>query len=190
MTCACWQLQGLLCGVLQVIVQKLSESDAAKAMILLYVDTIMETLLMVFQAQGQQGVHEEAMLAVGALTYASGKGFLKYMPGFFPFLKLGLANHQARSFPRVLAPVAVLGCRSSMPPDCKSCRYSCYATCKGLSVTYIFLDNTSSAVQACVSASVTRCNLMLTSSLAKSTVSGLPKCGCTDLAYCCSRLEQ
>ncbi|KAK9860363.1 hypothetical protein WJX84_011194 [Apatococcus fuscideae] len=115
------ELQGLLCGVLQVIVQKLSDGDAAKSMILLYVDTIMEVLLTVFQAQGQQGVHEEAMLAVGALTYASGKGFLKYMPGFFPFLKLGLANHQEWQVCQVS--VGVLGdvCRAlddQMMPFC------------------------------------------------------------------------
>ena len=96
-------LQGLLCGVLQVIVQKLSDSDAAKAMIMHYADPIMESLLSVFAAQGQQGVHEEAMLAVGALTYASGRGFSKYMHGFFPYLKLGLANHQVhKPFPSYL----------------------------------------------------------------------------------------
>lgn len=42
-------------------------------------------------------VHEEAMLAVGALTYTTGRQFIKYMDRFFPVLEQGLTNHQARS---------------------------------------------------------------------------------------------
>ena len=37
------------------------------------------------------------MLAVGALTYATGRQFIKYMERFFPVLEQGLTNHQARS---------------------------------------------------------------------------------------------
>ena len=40
-------LQGLLCGVLQVIVQKLSEQENTKAGILQFADQIMEVLLQV-----------------------------------------------------------------------------------------------------------------------------------------------
>jgi hypothetical protein len=47
----------------QVIVQKLSESDSAKAGVLQYADNIMETLLAVFACR-KNSVHEEAMLAV------------------------------------------------------------------------------------------------------------------------------
>lgn len=39
-------------------------------------------------------VHEEALLAVGAFTYATGKQFVKYMDTFFPVLQQGLTNHQ------------------------------------------------------------------------------------------------
>lgn len=56
-------LQGLLCGVIQVIVQKLSEAEEAKAGVLQYADHIMEALLHVFACR-KDTVHEEAMLAV------------------------------------------------------------------------------------------------------------------------------
>ncbi len=55
--------QGLLCGVIQVIVQKLTENDEAKAGVLQYADQIMEALLRVFACR-RGTVHEEAMLAV------------------------------------------------------------------------------------------------------------------------------
>ena len=41
-------LQGLLCGVLQVIVQKLAESEGGKGTVMQYADQIMEALLSVF----------------------------------------------------------------------------------------------------------------------------------------------
>lgn len=39
-------------------------------------------------------IHEEALLAVGSVTYATGKQFVKYMERFFPVLEQGLTNHQ------------------------------------------------------------------------------------------------
>lgn len=78
---------------LQVIMQKLSEVEQYKAAVLQYADQIMETLLRVFQNRSTS-VHEEAMLAVGAFTYACGRQFSKYLPAFYPFLKMGLMNHQ------------------------------------------------------------------------------------------------
>lgn len=89
-------MQGLLCGVLQVIIQKLSEQDVTKAGVTAFADTIMEALLSVFACHSST-VHEEAMLAVGALTYACGTQFNKYMERFYPYLKLGLENHQVRT---------------------------------------------------------------------------------------------
>ncbi len=118
-------LQGLFCGVLQVIVQKLSERESFKAGILQFADQIMEVLLQVtatlttrcscvlsplhalqvcqryncvsqvFACRGAT-VHEEALLAVGSVTYASGKQFIKYMERFSPILVQGLTNHQVR----------------------------------------------------------------------------------------------
>lgn len=41
----------------------------------------------------QATVHEEAMLAVGALTYACGAQFSKYMQSFYPILEIGLQQH-------------------------------------------------------------------------------------------------
>lgn len=86
-------MQGLLCGVLQVVIQKLSDSDSAKTGLLEKADSIMQALLGVFQCHAGS-VHEEAMLAVGALTYACGQSFTKYMQSFYPVLKLGLENHR------------------------------------------------------------------------------------------------
>ena len=86
-------VQGLLCGVLQVIIQKLSEQDVTKAGVTAFADTIMEALLSVFACHSST-VHEEAMLAVGALTYACGTQFNKYMERFYPYLELGLKNYQ------------------------------------------------------------------------------------------------
>ncbi|KAI9070416.1 hypothetical protein K1719_047621, partial [Acacia pycnantha] len=58
------ELPGLLCGCLQVIIQKLGSSL------------------------------EEAMLAIGALAYASGVNFSKYMPEFYKYLEMGLQNFE------------------------------------------------------------------------------------------------
>lgn len=77
-----------------MIVQKLSEVDQYKAAVLQYADQIMETLLRVFSSRTGTSVHEEAMLAIGAFTYACGRQFSKYLPAFYPFLKMGLMNHQ------------------------------------------------------------------------------------------------
>ncbi|EIE27283.1 ARM repeat-containing protein [Coccomyxa subellipsoidea C-169] len=105
------ELQGLLSGVLQVIIQKLSEQDVTKAGVTAFADTIMEALLSVFACHSST-VHEEAMLAVGALTYACGTQFNKYMERFYPYLELGLKNYQEWQVCQVT--VGVLGdvCRA------------------------------------------------------------------------------
>lgn len=89
------RVPGIVCpAALQVIIQKLSEVEQYKAAVLQYADQIMETLLRVFASRGGSSVHEEAMLAVGAFTYACGRQFSKYLPAFYPYLKAGLMNHQ------------------------------------------------------------------------------------------------
>uniref|UniRef100_A0ACD5XEX3 Uncharacterized protein n=1 Tax=Avena sativa TaxID=4498 RepID=A0ACD5XEX3_AVESA len=87
------ELQALLCGVVQVILQKFSNYDD-KLVIAQFADQIMVLLLRVFSCDSSN-VHEEAMLAIGALAYATGPDFLKYMPEFHKYLEMGLQNFGA-----------------------------------------------------------------------------------------------
>lgn len=86
-------LQASLCGVLQVIIQKFSSSDDTKSVVLQAADQIMLLFLRVFACRSST-VHEEAMLAIGALAYATGPEFAKYMPEFFQYLQMGLQNSE------------------------------------------------------------------------------------------------
>ncbi|MCL7026827.1 hypothetical protein MKW94_006233 [Papaver nudicaule] len=86
-------LQALLCGVLQVIIQKMSASDESKTVILQAADQIMMLFLKVFGCRSST-VHEEAMLAIGALAYATGSEFAKYMQEFYKYLEMGLQNFE------------------------------------------------------------------------------------------------
>ena len=87
------ELQGLLCGCLQVIIQKVGSTEPSKQAFLQYSDQMMELFLGVFTSRSATA-HEEAMLAIGALAYAVGPAFLKYMPGFYPYLEKGLQNFE------------------------------------------------------------------------------------------------
>ncbi|XP_057808181.1 importin subunit beta-1-like [Salvia miltiorrhiza] len=86
-------LQASLCGVLQVIIQKLSSADDTKPIVLQAADQIMVLFLNVFACRSST-VHEEAMLAIGALAYATGPDFGKYMQEFYKFLEMGLQNFE------------------------------------------------------------------------------------------------
>ncbi|XP_076905893.1 importin subunit beta-1-like [Bidens hawaiensis] len=86
-------LQALLCGVLQVIIQKLGGNDETKPIILQAADQIMTIFLSVFACRSST-VHEEAMLAIGALAYATGPEFEKYMSEFYKYLEKGLQNFE------------------------------------------------------------------------------------------------
>ncbi|KAG6485360.1 importin subunit beta-1-like [Zingiber officinale] len=86
-------LQALLCGVLQVIIQKLSNSDETSSIINQYADQMMILFLQVFACRSST-VHEEAMLALGALAYATGPQFAKYMQEFYKYLEMGLQNFE------------------------------------------------------------------------------------------------
>ncbi|KAI4331607.1 hypothetical protein MLD38_029782 [Melastoma candidum] len=86
-------LQASLCGVLQVIIQKLSGHDETKPVLLQCADQIMMLFLRVFACHSSS-VHEEAMLAIGALAYATGADFLKYMNEFYKYLEMGLRNFE------------------------------------------------------------------------------------------------
>lgn len=87
------ELQGLLCGCLQVIIQKLGASDATRYPFMQYTDQIMNLFLRVFASRSAT-VHEEAMLAIGALAYATGPDFAKFMPDFYKYLEMGLQNFE------------------------------------------------------------------------------------------------
>ncbi|KAK8599290.1 hypothetical protein V6N13_077221 [Hibiscus sabdariffa] len=87
------ELQGLLCGCLQVIIQKLGSSETTKYVFMQYADQIMGLFLRVFACRSAT-VHEEAMLAIGALAYATGADFAKYMPEFYRYLEMGLQNFE------------------------------------------------------------------------------------------------
>lgn len=58
--------------VLQVIIQKLSASERTKAGAVQYADQMMALFLRVFACRSAT-VHEEAMMAIGALAYATGE---------------------------------------------------------------------------------------------------------------------
>jgi len=61
-----------LLSVPQVIIQKLSASERTKAGAVQYADQMMALFLRVFACRSAT-VHEEAMMAIGALAYATGK---------------------------------------------------------------------------------------------------------------------
>ncbi|MEW5305276.1 MAG: hypothetical protein WDW38_005680 [Sanguina aurantia] len=105
------EMQGQLCGMLQVILRRLIEGEDTKAGLLPCADQIMETLLRVLHSNSA-GVSEEAMRTVGAFTYGLGRNFMKYMPQFYPYLKMGLTNYQ--EWEVCLSSVGVLGdvCRN------------------------------------------------------------------------------
>ncbi|WOL03238.1 importin subunit beta-1-like [Canna indica] len=86
-------LQALLCGVLQVIIQKISNSEDSKSIILQSADQMMILFLRVFDCHSST-VHEEAMLAIGALAYATGSEFARYMQEFYKYLETGLQNFE------------------------------------------------------------------------------------------------
>ncbi|KAJ7300086.1 hypothetical protein O6H91_19G031700 [Diphasiastrum complanatum] len=87
------ELQALLCGVLQVMIQKLGANEATKYGIVQYADQMMGLFLRVFACRSAT-VHEEAMLAIGALAYATGVEFGKYMQEFYRYLEMGLQNFE------------------------------------------------------------------------------------------------
>lgn len=84
------ELQSLLCGVIQTIVQKLGNLIAPQS------DRMMTLLLQVFSSRNAS-VHEEALMAVGAIANAVEGEFEKYMSHFRPFLITGLRNYEEHS---------------------------------------------------------------------------------------------
>lgn len=89
----------------QVIIHRLGDSQDTKAAVLQHADNIMQMLLQIFTINSAS-VHEEAMMAVGAFTYACGRQFMKYMDSFYPFLIKGLSTHE--EWQNCLAAIGVL----------------------------------------------------------------------------------
>eukprot|EP01006_Ploeotia_vitrea_P034310 TRINITY_DN65737_c5_g2_i4.p1 TRINITY_DN65737_c5_g2~~TRINITY_DN65737_c5_g2_i4.p1 ORF type:complete len:893 (-),score=494.38 TRINITY_DN65737_c5_g2_i4:214-2850(-) len=83
------EIQGLLCGALQIIVGKISETQVQG-----HADKLMFLLLRVLESDND-AVHQDAMMAVGAMANALGPLFQKYMQQFEKFLLAGLRNYQA-----------------------------------------------------------------------------------------------
>ncbi len=102
----------LLCGVISAIITKLySAGEQGTQYAADQADNIMTALLAVFACR-QNYIPEEAMLAVGALTYVSGKGFARYMDAFYPYLEKGL--QQVKEWQTCLISLGILGdvCRA------------------------------------------------------------------------------
>jgi importin subunit beta-1 len=80
------ELQSLLCGLLQIIIQKLGDQVAN------WSDKMMQLFLQLFQIKTTGPVQEEALMAVGAI--ANAVDFEKYMSHFRPFLLEALTKYE------------------------------------------------------------------------------------------------
>ncbi|KAL3621520.1 hypothetical protein CASFOL_036432 [Castilleja foliolosa] len=85
------ELQASFSGVLQAIIHKLCSVDETKPEILKVADQIIQLFLHVFESRNST-IHEEDMLVIGALAYATGPDFGKYMQEFYKYLVMGLQN--------------------------------------------------------------------------------------------------
>lgn len=81
------EVQALLCGSLQVIISNKLGMDVINSI----ADTVMTLFLKVLSSKNAT-VHEEALMAIGALANRLGVSFGKYMGHFKEFLLLGLKN--------------------------------------------------------------------------------------------------
>jgi len=79
------ETQGMMCGLIQTATQRL------QGRIKPFANSINELLLKVFHTKSST-VHEEALMAFGALADAMEKDFEVYMPNFRPYLLLGLRS--------------------------------------------------------------------------------------------------
>ncbi|KAL3621509.1 hypothetical protein CASFOL_036421 [Castilleja foliolosa] len=85
------ELQASFSGVLQAIIHKLCSVDKTKLEILKVAEQIIQFFLHVFESPNST-IHEEDMLVIGALAYATGPYFGKYMQEFYEYLVMGLQN--------------------------------------------------------------------------------------------------
>lgn len=80
------RVQALLCGALQVIIQKLHDTDVVPM-----ADASMTLFLQVLQSK-HVTVHEEAYMAIGAVANRVGANFTRYMTDLSPLMLQGLRN--------------------------------------------------------------------------------------------------
>jgi len=140
-------LQALLCGVLQVIIQKLGNQETTKYAILQYADQMMALFLQVFACRSAT-VHEEAMLAIGALAYATGAEFAKYMPEFYKYVEMGLQNFEEYQVCAVT--VGVVG------DICRALEAKIFSFCDGI-MTHLLKDLSSSQLHRSVKPPIFSC---------------------------------
>lgn len=140
-------LQALLCGVLQVIIQKLGNQEATRYAILQYADQMMALFLQVFACRSAT-VHEEAMLAIGALAYATGAEFAKYMPEFYKYVEMGLQNFEEYQVCAVT--VGVVG------DICRALEAKVFPYCDGI-MTHLLKDLSSSQLHRSVKPPIFSC---------------------------------
>mmetsp|Transcript_27632 Transcript_27632/g.40920 ORF Transcript_27632/g.40920 Transcript_27632/m.40920 type:complete len:867 (-) Transcript_27632:353-2953(-) len=82
-------VQGLLCGLIQVLVLKVEPQY-----VIPHADSIMQNLLQVLQSKNAT-CHEEAFSATSAVCDKTEAAFEKYLSALAPFLVMGLKNFQA-----------------------------------------------------------------------------------------------
>eukprot|EP00474_Spongospora_subterranea_P008852 CRZ09310.1 hypothetical protein [Spongospora subterranea] len=80
------EVQGLLCGALQVIIVRLTPDTVVH-----HADSLMMMFLRVLQSKSAT-LSEEAFMAIGAIASCVKGGFIKYMDTLKPFLIDGLKN--------------------------------------------------------------------------------------------------
>jgi len=102
------ELQGLLCGVLQVSTVSIQEMLLAESGI---IDQMMALFLQVFGSKNHT-VHEEALMAVAAIANLTEANFERYMQHFRPFLSMGLSNSQESQVCQVAVGVVGDICRA------------------------------------------------------------------------------
>eukprot|EP00916_Digyalum_oweni_P014840 GHVL01024276.1.p1 GENE.GHVL01024276.1~~GHVL01024276.1.p1 ORF type:complete len:853 (+),score=138.01 GHVL01024276.1:57-2615(+) len=114
------QLQGQLCGCLQVASVRLPAESIVRES-----STLFKLYSQVLQITNSGGlsIHEDALVAIGALALAIGSSFSPFMKDFSPFLTIGLHNYQEVQV--CMSSVSVVGdvaraMGSDMLPYCES----------------------------------------------------------------------
>jgi len=102
------EMQSLVCGVLQVITQRLGAQVKPAA------DRLMQNYLQVF-SQKTASVQEEALMAIGALANSVEADFEKYMPHLRPFLTQSLKAYEEYEVCKVAVGVVGDICRALGP---------------------------------------------------------------------------